>query len=225
MPHRTHINFLTWRLTKTLQKPFLQNFHVVIKIHLPLPLEYVVMISLIKRETTLLHHSSCSSRASLCCDVTMARHIEQPLSRVYDFLSDSTLCQIRICQCCCQNYFFSSLFIFFIIFLPVLSFLGCVEKSVCVFICVHVGKRQLACEGQTFLFPLRGGTSATQRQKFHSDEANQCVINPVVMGFQMQICSILRFSWSILVKCCVHLRTSFSKTQMLLLEKDIFNKY
>ena len=26
------------------------------------------------------------------------------------------------------------------------------------------------------------------------------------MGFQMQICSILLFSWSILVKCCVHLR-------------------
>ena len=45
------------------------------------------------------------------------------------------------------------------------------------------------------------------------------------MGFQMQICSILRFSWSILVKCCVHLRTSSSKTQMLLLEKNIFHKY
>ena len=37
MPHRTHIIFLTWRLTKTLQKPFLPNFLVVIKIHLPLP--------------------------------------------------------------------------------------------------------------------------------------------------------------------------------------------
>ena len=38
------------------------------------------------------------------------------------------------------------------------------------------------------------------------------------MGFQMQICSILSVSWSILVKCCVHLRMSSSKTQMLLLE-------
>ena len=38
------------------------------------------------------------------------------------------------------------------------------------------------------------------------------------MGFQMQICSILCFSWSILVKCCVPL--SASKTQMLL-EKTI----
>ena len=54
---------------------------------------------------------------------------------------------------------------------------------------------------------------------------NVYIINPVVMGFQMQICSILRFSWSILVKCCVHLRLSSSKTQMLLLEKTIFHKY
>ena len=54
---------------------------------------------------------------------------------------------------------------------------------------------------------------------------NVYIINPVVMGFQMQICSILHFSWSILVKCCVHLRMSSSKTQMLLLEKTIFHKY
>ena len=43
------------------------------------------------------------------------------------------------------------------------------------------------------------------------------------MGFQMQICSILCFSWSILVKCCVPLCVSASKTQMLL-EKTIFHK-
>ena len=53
--------------------------------------------------------------------------------------------------------------------------------------------------------PLRdvsqGGTSTTQRQKFHTDDVNQCLHNnPVVMGFQMQICSILHFSLSILVK-------------------------
>ena len=41
----------------------------------------------------------------------------------------------------------------------------------------------------------------------------------------MQICLILRFSWSILVKGCVHLRRRSSKTQMLLLEKNIFHKY
>ena len=63
MLHCTHIIFLTWRLTKTLQKPFSQNFHVVIKIHLPLPLEYEVMVSSIKRETTLLLHSRKKIRA------------------------------------------------------------------------------------------------------------------------------------------------------------------
>ena len=45
------------------------------------------------------------------------------------------------------------------------------------------------------------------------------------MGFQMQICSILLFSSSTLVKCCVHLRTSSSKTQMLFLEKNIFHSF
>ena len=33
------------------------------------------------------------------------------------------------------------------------------------------------------------------------------------------------FYWSILVKCCVHLRTSTGKTQMLLLEKTIFHSH
>ena len=49
----------------------------------------------------------------------------------------------------------------------------------------------------------RGGKSATQPQKVHIDDANQCLCNKsgTVMGFQMQIWSILRFSWSILVKC------------------------
>ena len=31
----------------------------------------------------------------------------------------------------------------------------------------------------------------TQRQKIHTDDANQCLQNsPVVMGFQIQICSV-----------------------------------
>ena len=45
------------------------------------------------------------------------------------------------------------------------------------------------------------------------------------MGFQIQICSMLRtlrFSWSILVMFCVPLPTSSSKTQMLLLKKNIY---
>ena len=41
----------------------------------------------------------------------------------------------------------------------------------------------------------------------------------------MQIWSILWYSWSILVKCCVHLRTGSNKTQMLPLEKNLFHKH
>ena len=90
----------------------------------------------------------------------------------------------------------------------------------------------LACENIRFssLFAAgdvsRGGTSATQRQKLHTDDAiNVYIINRVVMGFQIQICTILRVFWSILVNFCVHLPTSSSKTQRLLLEKSIFHKY
>ena len=53
---------------------------------------------------------------------------------------------------------------------------------------------------------------------------NVYIINPVVLGFQMQISSIERFSLSILVKCCVYLSMSSSKTQMLPLEKNILRK-
>ena len=68
--------------------------------------------------------------------------------------------------------------------------------------------------------------SATQRQKFHTDDLNQCVHNiSGSHGVQIQICSMLRFSWSILLKCWVHLRKSPNKTQMLLLKKTIFHKY
>ena len=45
---------------------------------------------------------------------------------------------------------------------------------------------------------------------------NQCLHNiSGSHGVHIQICSILRFSWSILLKCCVHLWMSFSKTQTL----------
>ena len=57
-------------------------------------------------------------------------------------------------------------------------------------------------------------------------QINVYIINPVVMGFQIQNCPILHVFWSILVKCCVHLPTSSgSKTQRLLLENSIFHKY
>ena len=41
------------------------------------------------------------------------------------------------------------------------------------------------------------------------------------MGFQMQICLILRFSWSIMVKFYVPLRTSSTKTQMLFAKRNM----
>ena len=66
---------------------------------------------------------------------------------------------------------------------------------------------------------LRGRNSILMTQP------NVYKINPVVMGFQIQICPILGVIWSILVNCCVHLPTSSSKTQMLLTEKTIFHKY
>ena len=69
------------------------------------------------------------------------------------------------------------------------------------------------------------GLRLSDRNSILMTYINVYIINPVVMGFQMQICSILHFSWSILEKCCVHLWMSSSKTQMLLLEKTIFHKY
>ena len=91
----------------------------------------------------------------------------------------------------------------------------------------------LACERQTFLLVHRLGGTFREEERLRLSDRNSIpmtwinvyIINPVVMGFQMQICLILRFSCSILVKCCVHLRMSSGKTQMLLLEKTIFRKY
>ena len=95
---------------------------------------------------------------------------------------------------------------------------------------IHIN---IACERQTFLlahhhwgtFREEEPLPLSDRNSILMTKINVYIINPVVMGFQMQICSILRFSWSILVKCCVHLRMSSSKTQMLPLEKTIFHKY
>ena len=94
------------------------------------------------------------------------------------------------------------------------------------------GELHVACENSRFFLLLaafdilQGGTSGTQQQKFHTDDVNQCLHNKSGSpwpGFQMQICSILHFSWAILVKCSFCLRMSSSKTQMLMLEKNILN--
>ena len=92
--------------------------------------------------------------------------------------------------------------------------------------------KNLACENIHFslLFVAvdvsRRGTSATQQQKSHTDDANQCLHNKSGSHGVPNI-NLSNFAclWSILVKCCVHLPTSYSKTQMLLLEKTIFHKY
>ena len=91
----------------------------------------------------------------------------------------------------------------------------------------------IACERQTFLLAHRRWRTFREEERLRLSDRNSILmtlinvysINPVVMGFQMQICSILRLSWSILEKCCVYLRMRSSKTQMLLLEKTIFHKY
>ena len=102
--------------------------------------------------------------------------------------------------------------------------------GICLFFLSHIDRAifVLACENIRFssLFAAgdvsRGGTSETQRQTFHTDDANQCLHNkPGSHG----ICPVLLVFWSILVKCCVHLPTSSSKTQILLLEKTLFHKY
>ena len=72
-----------------------------------------------------------------------------------------------------------------------------------------------------------GGTSATQQQKFHTDGINKCLHNKSGShGFPNA--NLFNFTFLlqlILVKCCVHLLMSSSKTQMLLLEKTIFCKF
>ena len=61
------------------------------------------------------------------------------------------------------------------------------------------------------------------QQEFHTDDDvnhNVYIINAGVMELQMLICSILFFSWLIMLKFCVLLQTSFSKNQMLLQKKN-----
>ena len=65
----------------------------------------------------------------------------------------------------------------------------------------------------------------SRRNSMLMTQTDFLIINRVVMGFQIQICPILCVLWSILVKCCVLLPTSSSKTQMRLQEKTIFHKY
>ena len=107
-------------------------------------------------------------------------------------------------------------------------------KSQAIYCCklLHIFSLTLACENIHFssLFAAwdvsRRGTSATQRQKFHTDDANQCLHNKSgshgVPNINLSnfTCLLVDFG-----KFCVHLPTSSSKSQMLLLEKTIFHKH
>ena len=76
------------------------------------------------------------------------------------------------------------------------------------------GKNQHSLRKQPFLLVLRrwhgdvshGGTSASLQQKFHTDDVNQCLHN------KSGSYGLPRLSWSILVKCCLHLREGSSKS-------------
>ena len=70
------------------------------------------------------------------------------------------------------------------------------------------------------------GSSAPQREKFHTDDVSQSLHN--LSGnheVSNAICSIFCFSWSIMAKFCVLLRTSSSKTWTLLLKRNMFHEY
>ena len=90
----------------------------------------------------------------------------------------------------------------------------------------------IACERQTFLLrssPLRdftqGGTSATQRQKFHTDDVNQCLPNK---SGSHGVPNAELFNFMFLLvdfgKVLCFSANELQKTQMLL-EKTIFHKY
>ena len=67
------------------------------------------------------------------------------------------------------------------------------------------------------LSPLRdvsqGGMSATQQQKFHTDDVNQCLHNKFG-SHGVANANLFNFTFLLvdLVKCCVHLQMSWSKT-------------
>ena len=80
--------------------------------------------------------------------------------------------------------------------LPFLLALRCLRADVSYFLCCPRATKEIGdvCT-QATLFAAgdvsHGRTSATQRQKIHTDDANQCLQNsPVIMGFQIQICSV-----------------------------------
>ena len=59
-----------------------------------------------------------------------------------------------------------------------------------------------------------------------ADNISQCcIINPVVIEFQMWIFAILCYSWLIMIKFCILLCTRPGKTQTLLLKNDVSHEF
>ena len=92
--------------------------------------------------------------------------------------------------------------------------------------------RIIACQNSRFPSLLvtggvsPGQTSASQRQKFHTDDVNQCVHNHSGgHGVPSANLSDFRFVQVGFCKVCVRLRTSSSKTEILILEKRIVVEY
>ena len=95
-----------------------------------------------------------------------------------------------------------------------------------------IGTVVIACENirLSSLFAAgdvsRGGTSATQRQKFHTDDVNQCLHNK--SGSHGVPNTNLPNFTSLLVdfgKVLCSSANELQQSQMLLLEKTIFHKY
>ena len=83
-----------------------------------------------------------------------------------------------------------------------------------------INRKPIAWENSSFSMLLTAGdlsqgrTSATQWQKFHTDDINQCLHNKSSSHgvLTVNLFNFTFLSWSILVKCCVHLWRSSSKT-------------
>ena len=93
-------------------------------------------------------------------------------------------------------------------------------------------RTKLSCEYSRFSLLLAardvspGGTSAPQRHKFQTDDVNQCLhLKLGSYGVPDVNLFDFMFSWSIMVKFCVLLGTSSSKTEMLFLKKNKFHEY
>ena len=78
--------------------------------------------------------------------------------------------------------------------------------QVCGYMKLVGGELHLACENSHFFCSLllltfcnKEPLGLSNRNSILMMKINVYIINPVVLGFQMQICSILHFSWSILV--------------------------